>query len=248
MYLQGIPHDVHGSRNTSSIEASIRRDQLEHGHQTAQLRRSFFGHPTTARPRRIRDPVASNTSLARSVVPKRSRQTQERKTSAPGHNILRGDARRNERGIGLEFAGRVPPSERNDLQGGSGVGAGSYSFASRQGHQKFHQDTSESVEPNDWSSQSTDRSKQKSNGNKRSRPANPRYGRGGKRKFWRSKRQNGTSGSRRKRSSTQSFKRGGATNGSGSVWGPINDTGWNNVPPNGAGTDRSLHCSADVSF
>ena len=185
--------------------------------------------------------------MARSVVPKRSRQSQEKK-SAPNLNIMRGDTRRNEGNTGLELAGRVPPTDRNDLQGGSGVGAGSYSFASHQGRQSFHQETSESVEPNDWSSQSTDRSKQKSSGNKRSRPAQARHGRGGKRKFWRSKRQNGTSGSRRKRSSTQSFKRGGATNGRGSVWGPINDTGWNNMPPNGAGADRSLHCSADVSF
>ena len=219
---------------------------------------------TTSQSRKIRDPVASNTDLAGSIVSKQARQ----KRTKDGTLDLNGSRRnlRTRMGLGItkdptnRFLTAQPAyarsqSGRNDLQGGSGVGAGLYAYTpivSNRNQPKGRQGTSEPFEPNQLPRASFS-SKQSSSGRKQRRAANGWNGskkKGGKRGNYRRNRRNGYTkprGGRSNFSSSHSFNRSGATDGGGSVWGPIQDAGWN-LPAVDTRADRSLHCSADISF
>ena len=219
---------------------------------------------TTSQSRKIRDPVASNTDLAGSIVSKQARQ----KRTKDGTLDLNGSRRnlRTRMGLGItkdptsRFLTAQPAyarsqSGRNDLQGGSGVGTGLYAYTpivSNRNQPKGRQGATESFEPNQLPRASFS-SKQSSSGRKQRRAANGWNGsnrKGGKRGNYRRNRRNGYTkprGGRSNFSSSHSFNRSGATDGGGSVWGPIQDAGWN-LPAVDTRADRSLHCSADISF
>jgi hypothetical protein len=232
---------------------------------TCNLPRPWETSTTTARRRRLRDATA-NPSNARSIVAKRTtsvaaprQQQQQPATSTTSLQQASAD---------LWF--RQPPTNattttttathsnvatiRNDLQGGSGVGAGNYSFQSSQRNPRQEQDEVEDeVSATTTKSRGKARSKKASTTTttrKRSRSTTAAGGAKKKRGGWGGKRRGKKKGGAR--GGASNFKRGAGNRGASSsgegVWGSETVT-WQPPPSNSRQDSTLQHVGgAEITF
>jgi hypothetical protein len=226
---------------------------------TCNLPRPWEASTTTARRRRLRDATA-NPSNARSIVAKRTtsvaapRQQQHPATNTTSLQQASAD---------LWF--RQPPTNtstatthsnvgtiRNDLQGGSGVGAGGYSLQSSQRQQQDQVDDEVSASTT-TKSRGKARSKKASTTTSRKRSKSTTTAAGGakkKRGGWGGKRRGKKKGGAR--GGASNFKRGGNRGAAGSsgegVWGSETVT-WQPPPSNSRQDSTLQHVGgAEITF
>jgi hypothetical protein len=273
------------SANPVMAGRSLSQQRLPQAFSTATHLERPFGQTaeSTTRRRRLRDATASNPALARSVMarqppqlPRAARQQQQPSLEQASESVFyrRPGPASTRANVTAGPASLVSPRMtlppgRNDLQGGSGVGAGSYSFTSRplpsEQDVEEDDDDDDAEEPTTRHRRSTaaaSRTKTKKIAaakKKRARPSSSGSSSapGGKRK------RSGWGGGARRRgggrkagggkggkAGSSSFgynKRNKSRGGGDGVWGPVNDGDWS-APPANTGRSFQHVGGADISF